>query len=87
VTCVAIGRRTTALLVTGGDDRLVKLWAVGKPHALLSLDGHQSSVECVALDEAEESVVAGAEGGTLKLWDLAAATGTALTPGVRWGRE
>ena len=31
---------------------------------------HQSAVECVTFDQAEEVVVAGAAGGTLKLWDL-----------------
>lgn len=57
----------------------------GAPHAcgLLSraarraqsLAGHQSAVECVAFDAAEEAVVAGAAGGTLKMFDLAAGKG------------
>ncbi|DBA81283.1 TPA: hypothetical protein ACH3X2_006901 [Trebouxia sp. C0005] len=37
---------------------------------LQSLSGHQSPVECVSFDNAEEAVVAGAQGGTIKLWDL-----------------
>ena len=115
-------------MVTGGDDKRVNMWAIGKPHALLvrasrprlnprwcslaplaqradgaclrrvaqaaqqhtraslaglrrgalapqSLAGHQSGVECVAFDATEEAVVAGAAGGTLKMFDIAAAKG------------
>ncbi len=32
-------------------------------------------MECVAFDAAEEVVVAGAAGGTLKMWDLEQAKG------------
>jgi WD40 repeat protein len=46
----------------------------GRPRATRavaqSLSGHTSSVECVAFDQSEESIVAGSSGGTLKLWDL-----------------
>jgi WD40 repeat protein len=45
------------------------------PRRCKSLTGHQSAVECVTFDAAEEVVVAGAAGGTLKMWDLAAAKG------------
>lgn len=57
-------------MVTGGEDKRVNLFAIGKPQAVLSMTGHQSPVECVTFDRAEEVVVAGAAGGTLKLWDL-----------------
>jgi len=57
-------------MVTGGDDKKVNLWSIGKSSPILSLAGHQSAVECVTFDNAEEVVVAGAAGGTLKLWDL-----------------
>ena len=39
------------------------------------MSGHQSPVECVSFDSAEEVVVAGATGGTVKLWDLEQAKG------------
>jgi hypothetical protein len=123
---VKIGRRSSGVMVTGGDDKRVNMWAIGKPHALLvrprsnrcaqaltharramglrfgraratggvswralralkaaadvaaapqSLAGHQSGVECVAFDSTEEAVVAGAAGGTLKMFDIAAGKG------------
>ncbi len=46
---------------------------------LQSLSGHQSPVECVSFDIAEELVVAGAQGGTVKLWDLEQAKGPCLS--------
>ena len=69
-------------MVTGGEDKRVNLFAVGKPTAILSMAGHQSAVECVTFDANEEVVVAGAAGGTLKLWDLeqAKAVRTRRTP-------
>jgi hypothetical protein len=38
------------VLATGGDDRRVNVWALGKPNALMSLTGHTSAVECVTFD-------------------------------------
>ncbi|KAK9823394.1 hypothetical protein WJX72_002455 [[Myrmecia] bisecta] len=70
VNCLKIGRKSSGVLVTGGDDKKVNVWAIGKPNAILSLSGHQSPIECVTFDTAEQVVVAGASGGTLKVWDL-----------------
>ena len=70
VNCAYFGRKFSGVLVTGGEDRKINMWAVGKPHALLSLSGHQSAVKSVMFDRAEESVLAGAAGGTVKMWDL-----------------
>jgi len=46
---------------------------------LQSLTGHQSPVECVTFDAAEENVVAGSASGTIKLWDLEEAKGALRT--------
>ena len=35
VNCLHIGRRSGGVLATGGDDKQVNLWAIGKPHALV----------------------------------------------------
>ena len=97
VRCLHIGRRSGSLLATGGDDKKVNVWAVGKPHALVvcggagavvcdassplqSLSGHTSPVECVAFDASEEVLVAGAAGGTLKIWDPEEGRGTPSHP-------
>ncbi|GMH33823.1 hypothetical protein BSKO_01657 [Bryopsis sp. KO-2023] len=70
VNCIKLGRINAKLLVTGGEDRKVNIWEVGHTKALVSLSGHQSSVESVTFDAAEEFVAAGAVGGTVKLWDI-----------------
>ncbi|KAJ3147684.1 Katanin p80 WD40 repeat-containing subunit B1 [Geranomyces michiganensis] len=69
-TCLKIGGKSARVMVTGGEDRKVNLWAVGKTTPILSLAGHASAIECVTLDWPEEIVVAGSASGTLKLWDL-----------------
>ncbi|KAJ3150390.1 Katanin p80 WD40 repeat-containing subunit B1 [Geranomyces variabilis] len=69
-TCLKIGGKSARVMVTGGEDRKVNLWAVGKTTPILSLAGHASTIECVTLDWPEEIVVAGSASGTLKLWDL-----------------
>ena len=69
VRCVSIGRKSCQVIATGGDDKKVNVWALGKPNALMSLSGHTSPVECVTFDSQEEVIVAGATSGTIKLWD------------------
>lgn len=83
VNCAYFGRKFSGVLVTGGEDRKINMWAVGKPHALLSLSGHQSAVESVMFDREEESVLAGAAGGTVKMWDLEQARVTRTFTGHR----
>ncbi|PKA65250.1 Katanin p80 WD40 repeat-containing subunit B1 like [Apostasia shenzhenica] len=70
VNCLNIGGRTSRVLVTGGEDHKVNLWAIGKPNAILSLSGHTSAVESVSFDSSEVLVAAGAASGSIKLWDL-----------------
>lgn len=35
VNCLKIGRKSSRVLVTGGEDHKVNLWAIGKPNAIL----------------------------------------------------
>ncbi|XP_057478052.1 katanin p80 WD40 repeat-containing subunit B1 homolog KTN80.3-like isoform X1 [Actinidia eriantha] len=70
VNCLKIGRKSSRVLVTGGEDHKVNLWAIGKPNAILSLSGHTSGIDSVSFDSSEALVAAGAASGTIKLWDL-----------------
>ncbi|XP_042468694.1 katanin p80 WD40 repeat-containing subunit B1 homolog KTN80.2-like isoform X2 [Zingiber officinale] len=70
VKCVSIGKKSNRIFVTGGEDRKVNLWAIGKPNPLLSLSGHMNSVESVVFDSAEVLVLGGSSNGIIKLWDL-----------------
>ncbi|XP_050306763.1 katanin p80 WD40 repeat-containing subunit B1 [Anthonomus grandis grandis] len=73
VNCVALGRKSGRVMVTGGDDKKVNLWAVGKPSCFMSLSGHSTPVKCVQFNELEELVCSGSREGILKVWDLEAA--------------
>ncbi|KAG9136672.1 hypothetical protein Leryth_004459 [Lithospermum erythrorhizon] len=70
VNCLKIGRKSSRILVTGGEDHKVNLWAIGKPNALLSLSGHSSGIDSVSFDSSEVLVAGGAASGTIKIWDL-----------------
>ncbi|XP_050204159.1 katanin p80 WD40 repeat-containing subunit B1 homolog KTN80.3-like [Mercurialis annua] len=70
VNCLSIGKKSSRMLVTGGDDCKVNLWAIGNPSSLMSLSGHTSPIESLAFDSAEVLVLGGASTGMIKLWDL-----------------
>ncbi|KAL0310653.1 UNVERIFIED_CONTAM: Katanin p80 WD40 repeat-containing subunit B1 [Sesamum angustifolium] len=71
VNCLNFGRKNCRLFITGGDDRKVNLWSIGKAAPVMSLSGHTSPVVSVGFDSAEELVVAGSSSGVIKLWDMA----------------
>lgn len=73
VTCLALGRKSGRVMVTGGDDKKVNLWAVGRPNCIMSLSGHSSPIASVMFSNAEDQVVAGSLSGAIKIWDLEAA--------------
>ncbi|KAG2548182.1 hypothetical protein PVAP13_9KG149700 [Panicum virgatum] len=75
VNCAKFGRRTSRILITGGEDLKVNLWAVGKPSALLSLSGLTSPIESVSFDSSELTIGAGSASGTIKIWDVEEAKG------------
>ncbi|XP_071958298.1 katanin p80 WD40 repeat-containing subunit B1-like [Antedon mediterranea] len=73
VNCLALGPKSGRVMVTGGEDKKVNMWAVGKPNCIMGLSGHTTPVECVRFSSSEELVVAGSQSGGLKIWDLEAA--------------
>lgn len=73
VNCLALGHKSGRVLVTGGDDKKVNLWAIGKENCIMSLSGHATPVECVKFGHTEDLVCAGSQSGILKVWDLEAA--------------
>ncbi|XP_075733949.1 katanin p80 isoform X3 [Rhipicephalus microplus] len=73
VKCLAIGHKSGRVMVTGGEDNKVNLWAIGKTNCIMSLTGHTTAVECVKFCPAEEMVCAGSTSGTVKIWNLEAA--------------
>lgn len=70
VHCARLGEKSGQVLATGGDDKRVNIWKVGKPHAMMSLAGHSSAVECLVFDKQEEVLVVGCAGGSMQIWNL-----------------
>ncbi|XP_014663675.1 PREDICTED: katanin p80 WD40 repeat-containing subunit B1-like isoform X3 [Priapulus caudatus] len=74
VNCLALGHKSGRVIVSGGDDKKVNLWLVGKPTCIMSLSGHTTPVEAVRFGGTDDSmVIAGSMSGALKIWDLEAA--------------
>ncbi|KAM7541772.1 hypothetical protein Aperf_G00000016518 [Anoplocephala perfoliata] len=70
VTTLTLGRKSARVMATGGDDRRVKLWAVGKPTCIMSLSGHTSSIDSAQFSPDEDCVAAGSLSGSIRVWDL-----------------
>lgn len=64
------------LLLSGGGDRMVRVWDLqtGEPQRVLQ--GHAGGVESIALSADGGRAASGGEDGTVRVWDLA--SGTAL---------
>src|SRR5580698_6153070 len=63
-------------VVSGSDDKTVRLWDAATGTALQTLKGHSGWVSSVAFSPDGKQVVSGSDDETVRLWD--AATGTAL---------
>ncbi len=63
-------------IVSGSDDKTLKLWDAASGRALRTLTGHGDQVHAVAFSPDGRTIVSGSDDKTLKLWD--AASGRAL---------
>ncbi|KFB48886.1 AGAP000319-PA-like protein [Anopheles sinensis] len=77
VSCLDIGE-TGRVLVTGGQDRNVKLWAFGNDKCFMTLPGHNSSIDCVKFAYSDDFVYSADDTGVIKRWDLNVTESTSL---------
>src|SRR5579885_3496598 len=59
-------------LVTGGADKLVKLWDAGSGKLLASLAGHDDAIAGLAFSPDGKTLASASYDNTLKLWNVAA---------------
>ncbi|ORY49603.1 WD40 repeat-like protein [Rhizoclosmatium globosum] len=69
-TCLRIGPKSGKVMVSGSEDGIVSLWALGRTSPVLTLPGHASSITALAIDCLEDYTVVGCASGPIKLWDL-----------------
>lgn len=70
VNCISLSRASSGLLLTGGDDKKVHVWALYNSSPILSLSAHSSRIQSVTFDPAEQSVLSGSAQGSIKMWNL-----------------
>ena len=56
-------------VVSGSDDKTVKIWDATSGECVSTLEGHSSVVMSVALSEDGQRVVSGSRDKTVKIWD------------------
>jgi WD40 repeat protein len=57
-------------VVSGSEDRTVKVWDLESGVELVTLNGHEQVIWSVAVTSDGQRVVSGSDDGTLKVWDL-----------------
>lgn len=81
--CARLGEKSGQVLATGGEDKRVNIWKVGKPNPMMSLTGHTTSVDCLVFDKQEEVLVVGCGGGSMQVWNLEYRKMAGTLPGHR----
>lgn len=69
VRCIAI-TPDGQLLVSGGDDRIVKVWNINEGEEIYTLIGHSASVISVAISPDGETLASASTNQTIRLWNL-----------------
>jgi len=68
---------TLPLIVSGADDRLIKLWRMNDTKAweVDTLRGHFNNVSCVMFHSKKELILSNSEDRTIRVWDVTKRTG------------
>jgi WD40 repeat protein len=69
VTCLAVVPAGT-FLITGGEDKTVRIWEVASGKQLRSFQGHMTRVTAVASRGDGKQIASASEDGAVRLWDL-----------------
>ena len=68
-------------IVSGSEDKTVKVWDADKGTETLTLKGHTDAVNSVAFSADGKRIVSGSEDKTVKVWDADKGTATLTLKG------
>jgi WD40 repeat protein len=68
ITSVAWSRDGTRL-VSGSEDRTLRIWDMGTGKCLITMEGHISGVSCVQFSRDSKKVASGSHDQTVRIWD------------------
>ena len=57
-------------LVSGSNDKTIRIWDVVSCQCMQVLTGHESSVRCVCISDDGSMIMSGSRDNTIRLWDL-----------------
>lgn len=60
----------SALVVSGGCDKVLRVWDVKAGYCIYVLHGHTSTIRCVKVLHNRPIAVSGSRDGTLRVWDV-----------------
>ena len=71
IVCARLGtKRSEMLVAAGGADNCVHVLPFASGNRIAKLEGHTTKVTCAAFDKEQQRVVAGSDGGSLRVWDM-----------------
>ena len=57
-------------IISGSDDKTIKVWDMATGKLLTDLEGHEKSVTCVSFSANGYNIVSGSDDKTIKIWDI-----------------
>ena len=62
--------RGNQFLISGGSDRVLRIWDLPKGHLNLRLEGHTDQITCIAMSFDAQVIISGSWDKTLRVWNV-----------------